>query len=32
MDSALGFLGKDKIDAYVATTYKKKKYKTEMIP
>ena len=31
MDSAIGFLGKDKIDGYVMTTFKKKKYKTETI-
>lgn len=30
MDSAVGFIGKDKIDAYVRLNYKGKKYKTAM--
>ena len=31
MDSAVGFIGKDKIDAYVKTEFKKKKLATDMI-
>jgi len=31
MDSAVGFIGKDKIDAYIKTDFKKKKLKTQML-
>jgi hypothetical protein len=30
MDSAMGFIGKDKIDAYVKMEIKGKKYKTDV--
>ena len=31
MDSAVGFIGKDKIDAYMKCEFKKKKFKTQTI-
>ena len=31
MDSAVGFIGKDKIDAYMYCEFKGKKYKTKVI-